>query len=209
MANNLHSILPKRQRGVALVIGLIFLALISLIATVGMRQSITQERMAGGLRQESLARSGAETATRAGERNLYDFLLFSNGTVRGEGDGLGFKFANAADVEAFRNAPLDEWYTSGSAEMDASLLDLSGLASPTAKLAYQPVFVIEKLGMVRAPGSGTGTEGGSSGTANYEGSGGLSGGNNSLFVHRITGRATGGIETVVRTVETTYIIREG
>lgn len=207
MAKNPHPMHSKRQRGVALVIGLIFLALISLIATVGMRQSITQERMAGGLRQESLARAGAETAARAGERDLYDFLLSANGTVRGEGDGIAVANEDSADV--FRDAPLDSFVTTNSRQVDPGLLDLAGLSRPTAKLARQPVFVIEKLGKVRPPGSGTGTEGGASGTANYEGSGALTGGNNDLYIHRITGRATGGIETVVRTVETTYIVRGG
>jgi type IV pilus assembly protein PilX len=207
---NRHRSPAARQRGVALVIGLIFLALISLIATVGMRQSITQERMAGGLRQESLARSGAETAVRAGERDLYDFYLTGNGTVRGAGGGVdGNFFANEDEVEQFREAPPDEFFTTGATQVDASIIDLAGAPYETAALAQQPVFVIEELGPVRPPGSGTALEGGASGTANYEGSGGGSpGGNSDLFVYRITGRATGGIDTVVRTVETTYVVRK-
>lgn len=200
----------RRQRGVALVIGLIFLALVSLIATVGMRQSITQERMAGGLRQESLARSGAETAARAGERELYEFYLTSNGTARGAGGGVdGVRYANESAAEAFREAPYDEFFTAGAEAVDTAVVDLVGGGSATSALAQQPVYIIEELGVVRQPGAGTGTEGGASGTANYEGSGGGSpAGNSDLFMYRITGRATGGVETVVRTVETTYVVRK-
>jgi len=201
--------MPQRQRGVALVIGLIFLVVISLIATVGMRQSITQERMAGGLRQESLARSGAETAARAGERELYDHYLTSNGTVRGAG-GAGdlALFTNQQEAEDFRDADYDVFFTAGADPVDSSWLDLVAGPTATAALARQPVFIIEELGAVRPANSGTGGEGGASGFANYEGSGGGSpGGNSDMIMYRITARATGGVETVVRTVETTFIVR--
>ena len=45
----------REQRGAALIVGLMFLVLITLLATIAMRQSITQERMAGGLRNATLA----------------------------------------------------------------------------------------------------------------------------------------------------------
>jgi type IV pilus assembly protein PilX len=207
---SMHRTSRRQQRGVALVIGLIFLTLVSLIATVGMRQSITQERMAGGLRQESLARAGAETAARAGERELYEFYLNSNGTVRGAGGGVdGIYFANEDVAEAFREAPYDEFFTAGGEAIDTAVVDLVGGASGTSALAQQPVYLIEELGVVRQPGAGTGTEGGASGTANYEGSGGGSpAGNSDMYMYRITSRATGGVETVVRTVETTYVVRK-
>lgn len=200
---------PRRQRGVALVIGLIFLVVISLIATVGMRQSITQERMAGGLRQESLARSGAETAARAGERQLFDHYLTSNGTVRGSGGAGNLAFyTNEQAAEDFRNARYEDFYTTGADPVDSSWLNLVSGPTTTAALARQPVFIIEELGPVRPPSSGPGGEGGASGGANYEGSGGGSpGGNSDLMLYRITARATGGVETVVRTVETTFVVR--
>lgn len=205
----LHRTSGFHQRGVALVIGLIFLALVSLIATVGMRQSITQERMAGGLRQESLARSGAETAARAGERELFDFYLTSNGTARGGGGGVdGVWQANEDEAEEFRSAPYDEFFVGSAQEVDTSIVDLEDGTSVGGALAQQPVYIIEELGKVLPPGAGPGTEGGASGTANYEGSGGGSpAGNSLMYMYRVTARATGGVETVVRTVETTYIVR--
>jgi type IV pilus assembly protein PilX len=202
---------PSRQRGVALVIGLIFLALVSLIATVGMRQSITQERMAGGLRNESLARAGAETAVRAAERELFDDYLTSNDAVRDAdptGGTDGIYTANAETVEEFREAPPDEFFTTGATALDTAIVDLEAPGEDTAALAEQPVFISEQLGRVRPAGTGTGMEGGSTGTENYQGTGGGSpAGNSDMYVYRLTGRATGGIDTIVRTVETTYLVR--
>jgi type IV pilus assembly protein PilX len=202
--------LPHGQRGAALVMGLIFLVLISLIATVGMRQSVTQERMAGGLRNDSLARSGAETAARAGEREIYDWYLSSNGTVLAGDDAAsqGVFRKDASNAEAFREADPNEFYTGSADVLPTALVDYGATADYTARLAEQPVFLTEDLGRVRPQGAGAAMEGGASGTENYEGSGGGSpAGNSDLRIYRITARATGGLETVVRTVETTYIAR--
>jgi type IV pilus assembly protein PilX len=201
---------PSRQRGVALVIGLIFLALVSLIATVGMRQSITQERMSGGLRNESLARAGAETAVRAAEREIFDYYLISNGTVRGSDPGGvdGLYTANSQIVEDFREASPEDFFTTGATVVDTAIVDLEAPGEYTAALAEQPVFISEQMGRVRPAGTGTGMEGGATGTENYEGtSGGSPAGNSDIYVYRLTGRATGGIDTIVRTVETTYLAR--
>lgn len=192
------------------MMGLIFLILISLIAAVGMRQSVTQERMAGGLRNDSLARSGAETAARAGERGIYDWYLISNGTVL-TGDAAcsqGVCRKDAAVARNFRDAAPADFYTAGARTLPTSLVDYGTTSEYTARLAEQPVFVTEALGRVRPQGAGAAMEGGATGTENYEGSGGGSpAGNSDLRLYRITARATGGLETVVRTVETTYIAR--
>jgi type IV pilus assembly protein PilX len=193
-----------------LVVGLIFLVLISLIATVGMRQSITQERMAGGLRNDSLARNSAETAIRSGERGVYDWYLQSNGTVL-IGDAAasqGVFKRDAAVAETFREADPVSFFDAGATALASTINDYVGSTDYTARLAEQPVFLTEELGRVRPQGAGTAMEGGATGTENYEGSGGGSpAGNSDLRIYRITGRATGGLETVVRTVESTYIAR--
>jgi type IV pilus assembly protein PilX len=201
---------PRRQRGAALVVGLIFLVLISLIATIGMRQSITQERMAGGLRNDSLARNSAETALRAGERWIYDWYLVSNGTVlRGDEAATQGVFNRDAVIAAtFRQADPVTFFAVGANALPTGINDYTGSSNYTARLAEQPVFLTEDLGRVRPQGAGTAMEGGATGTENYEGSGGGSPvGNSDLYIFRITGRATGGLETVVRTVESTYIAR--
>lgn len=204
------SLSSRPRRGAALVIALIFLILVSLIATVGMRQSITQERMAGGLRNDSLARSGAETASRAGEREIYEWYLSSNGTVLAgdENASQGVFRRDASVAKTFREADPDEFFYTGGDRLPTSLIDYGATTDYTARLAEQPVYLTEDLGRVRPQGAGAGMEGGATGTENYEGSGGGSpAGNSDLRIYRITSRSTGGLETVVRTVETTYIAR--
>jgi len=202
--------LNRPQRGAALVIALIFLIVVSLIATVGMRQSITQERMAGGLRNDSLARSGAETASRAGEREIYEWYLSSNGTVLAgdENASQGVWRRDASVAKTFREANPEVFFYNGADQLPSSLINFATTNQYTARLAQQPVYIIEDLGRVRPQGAGAGMEGGATGTENYEGSGGGSpAGNSDLRIYRITSRSTGGLETVVRTVETTYIAR--
>lgn len=59
-----------RHRGSALVISLVFLVVMTLIAVGAMRDTTLQERMAGNLRDRSLAFQAAEAALREGENWL-------------------------------------------------------------------------------------------------------------------------------------------
>lgn len=60
----------RSQRGSALVISLVFLVVMTLIAVGAMRDTTLQERMAGNLRDRSLAFQAAEAALREGENWL-------------------------------------------------------------------------------------------------------------------------------------------
>jgi type IV pilus assembly protein PilX len=198
--------LGARQEGAALAVGLMFLILVTLLATVAMRQSITQERMAGGLRNVSLARNAAESALRAGERQLYTYYLRSNGAVLA-GDASasqGVYKLSASQVEAFRSGT--GFYTTGGQAFNSTFHDYTSYGSaPTARLAQQPVFLIADIGRMRPAGAGTAGEGGVSGKEGYEGSsGGSPAGNADIRVYRITARATGGLDSVIRVTESTY-----
>lgn len=56
-----------RQAGVALITGLIFLVMLTLIAITAMQSTTLEERMAGNARSRDLAFQGAEAAVRAAE----------------------------------------------------------------------------------------------------------------------------------------------
>jgi len=58
--------LPDRQRGVALVLGLMLLLVMTLLAVTASRSAILQERMAGNFRQASLAFHATEASGRWG-----------------------------------------------------------------------------------------------------------------------------------------------
>lgn len=57
----------QRQAGVALITGLIFLVMLTLIAVTAMQSTTLEERMAGNSRSRDAAFQGAEAAVRAAE----------------------------------------------------------------------------------------------------------------------------------------------
>ncbi|OGU20201.1 MAG: hypothetical protein A2580_04760 [Hydrogenophilales bacterium RIFOXYD1_FULL_62_11] len=59
-----------RQQGVALITGLIFMVVLTLIVLASMRGSILEEKMAGNSRSQNLAFQAAEAGLRAGEQAL-------------------------------------------------------------------------------------------------------------------------------------------
>jgi type IV pilus assembly protein PilX len=59
--------LHRRQVGVALITGLIFLVMLTLIAITAMQSTTLEERMAGNARSRDLAFEGAEAAVRGAE----------------------------------------------------------------------------------------------------------------------------------------------
>lgn len=67
-----HSIAPSRQRqnGAALIVGLIFLVVLTMIGVTSARMSSLEERMSGNLRDRSLAMQAAELALRDAERDI-------------------------------------------------------------------------------------------------------------------------------------------
>ena len=68
----------RQQRGATLIVGLIFMVALTLLGVLAMKSTVLQERMAGGLRDRSLAFQSAEAALRDAK---FDILaLRANGT---------------------------------------------------------------------------------------------------------------------------------
>lgn len=61
---------PSRQRGAALITGLIFLVILTLLGITAMRTSTLEERIAGNTRDRNVALQAADTALRDGERDI-------------------------------------------------------------------------------------------------------------------------------------------
>jgi type IV pilus assembly protein PilX len=71
MINQRCNIRPvNRQHGVALITGLIFLVVLTLISVTAARMSSLEERMSGNMRDRSLAMQAAEMALRDAERDI-------------------------------------------------------------------------------------------------------------------------------------------
>ncbi len=61
-----------RQKGVVLVVALMFILVMTVVGITAMRSTISQERMAGNLRDRDLAFQAAEAALRAAELAIRD-----------------------------------------------------------------------------------------------------------------------------------------
>jgi type IV pilus assembly protein PilX len=68
---------PARERGVALIVGLVILAVLSLIGVAAFTMTTQEERMAGNSRDRMLAFEAAEAALRSCE----DFVAANGGTA--------------------------------------------------------------------------------------------------------------------------------
>lgn len=77
--NALHTPPARLQRGFSLIVGLIFLVAITLLGVIAMKNTLLQERMAGGLRDRSLAFQAAEAALRDAKLDLLN--MRAGGTV--------------------------------------------------------------------------------------------------------------------------------
>jgi type IV pilus assembly protein PilX len=198
-----------RQRGVVLVVALIFLLLLTMLAVSASGHSLLQERMAGGLRNAQQAEFAAETALRGAEWRLWKAASAApiNCGTSLITDCYVYDPAHPiAVVQNFRTK--GGWVTEGATEykggsgtQDYTTLSGIGLdddARKVAVLAKNPFYIIEDLGPELPPGAGPAHEAGVT-SSNSTGPT-----NTGRHVYRITARATGGNENVVRVVESTF-----
>lgn len=77
------SIPRRRQTGMALITGLIFMVVLTLLALAAMRTTTLEERMSGNARDRDMAFQAAEAALRAGEQVVQGATLptFAFGTA--------------------------------------------------------------------------------------------------------------------------------
>jgi type IV pilus assembly protein PilX len=165
----------QRQRGVALITGLIFLVVLTLLAVAAMRTTGLDEKMAGNALNQNAAFQSAEAAIRIAEK----FLDTSNA-------GAGLPAFNGSVTGYYQNLVTNNsdafWtaYNWGA----GSVLTSSGLAG----VAQQPRYVIEKMNVV-PPGQSIKS---SSGTATNS-------------VYRITARGVGGDVNTVAILQSTFL----
>lgn len=176
------------QRGAALLVGLILLAVTTMIAVVAMGSTVLQERMTGAQRNDSLAHQGAESALRGGELQLWADYVANDGRLA-SGSAAQPENLNA-QAGSFREDP--GWVTGGASEYSGIGLDALASHGGAGRLAKQPLLMIERLrgtGCLESHCGGASTGGGSVGMVDY---------------FRITARSTGGDERVIRASESTY-----
>jgi type IV pilus assembly protein PilX len=201
----------RAQRGAVLVVALIFLILLTILALSASSRSLLQERMVGGLRNAQQATMSANTALRGAEWQLWARTLTVgshmnclNGSISTD-DGCTIYSASdvpygpTGDVTKFLNS---QGWVSGIGVTYTGPAGQNGYTSTslaTAKLARNPVYIIEDLGLQMPPGiSGSQHESGATGPNN------IGTGSVNVHVYRVTARATGGNPNSVRVLQTTF-----
>ncbi len=124
----------KQQRGVVLVTGLIFLVILTMLGTSALQGTLLEEKMAGNLRDETLALQAAETALRSGETFLEQVAI----PVFAGSDGL-YHHTTAA-------APDPKTWSSWESLGRTAGVSLDGVAS-------QPRYIIEQLASIPQQGN--------------------------------------------------------
>ena len=74
---------PTRQTGAALITGLIFLVVLTMIGITAARMSTLEERMSGNMRDRSIAMQAAELALRDAERDISNSVTASARDISG------------------------------------------------------------------------------------------------------------------------------
>lgn len=195
----------SRERGVVLVMALVFLLLLTTLSIGASRHALQQQRMAGGLRNAQLAEMGAESALRGAEWRLW-MASASAAPMRCGNTVLTDCYLHdpsAVPIEAvrvFRTS--DGWVSGYGTEYGTSHggVDFTTSASGDghAALAKRPRYLIEDLGPELPPDTGVQHESGATGA----GSAGYA--STSRHIYRITARSTGGNANTVRVLESTF-----
>lgn len=177
---------PGRQRGVVLAVALIMLVILTLLGVSAMQVTSLEERMTGNARDRNLAFQSAEAALREGERQL---------------DVPDADLPTFDDTDGFYTAPdagdLPVWVDHTGADPDSATFWTTngrpyggpdGDASVDS-VGAQPRYIVEELPYV--PGVGDSFEAGlpQEQLPSY---------------YRVTARATGGTDTAVVVVQSTY-----
>jgi len=142
--------IKNRQSGVALITGLIFLVVMTIIVIAALRSSTLEERMAANARNRQLALQAAEAAMRDAEGMLFNGDLPATNTIYAmyKPDGGIFKKAKfTTDCAAgLCNIPADNtrWKTFDWGTAPEISVVLNGVAS-------QPRYIVEILAWPASP----------------------------------------------------------
>ena len=192
---------PRQQRGVVLVVALIFLLLITMLAISASGTSLLQQKLAGGQRNAQLAEWSAETAIRGVEWRLWRSSSDPSAQIQCGSGQFSTCYQYNADaapdskVQVFRTS--SGWVTDGASMYDT--VDMTKASSDaTFALASNPYYIIEDLGLDLPQDSGPQHE---SGVTSSTGTGSTS---TSRHLYRITARGMGNNENAIRIIETTF-----
>jgi type IV pilus assembly protein PilX len=129
--------LPSRERGISLVVVMLFLVIMAGIGAAAMRSAIIEEKMSGNERDRQIAFEAAEAALRDGEREV---LMLLNSTS-------GFDSACTAGLCVPSSTATPQWnvvnWAGGIPHNYGSVTGVG--AYPVTTVARTPRYIIELL----------------------------------------------------------------
>jgi Tfp pilus assembly protein PilX len=177
-----------KQRGVALVIGLIFLVILTVFVLGGLRDVLLQERMSGAFRNQSLANNAKDSMLRNGEALIFANVVTSNGSTQNPA------YRNM-DNEAGAGGVVRDFRTGTGYQLGgiAPTQDVTNAAYPENKLSKPGAYVIEGPLSI---GADAGLLAAVSGDGSYSGTlithnSGTYGAAGKISSYRLSARATG------------------
>jgi type IV pilus assembly protein PilX len=192
----------KHSRGVALIVGLIFLIILTLFVLGGLRDVLLQERMSGSYRNQSLAENATDSLLRNGESRVFNYIVSTNGSIDLPGAvPLDADQAVAPDpvVRSFRTG--SGYPTNAASAFAAALVPNSfqNAADNTSALSQAGAYVIEQAVPVSVSSTVAIIE-------SHTGDSSTGGSKGQLYMFRVTSRATGGTDDYVKAAESYYLI---
>ena len=173
----------QRQRGVALIMALVFLMILTIIGVTALSTTSLQEKMAGNVQDKNTAFQAAESALREAEGVVLAWTAATTPAFTGSGY---YQPRAATDP----NGPWwsdDTTWTTGGAHIGASAV---------AEAVDPPSYIIEDLGSVGGGSAGTGSL-----VAGFNPPATVAGGSN---MYRITARAVGRTRSAVAMVQSVF-----
>ncbi|MHB8474481.1 MAG: pilus assembly PilX family protein [Sulfuricaulis sp.] len=172
---DLHNIGAHGQRGVALIMALVFLVLLTILGITAMNTTNLQERMAGNSKDQNLAFQAAESALLDGENFIIAQTSKPNFAVN-----TGGLYVPSTTGTPWWDDSMNIWTAAASFAYSGTLTDIN----------TQPRYIIEDMGEVQETGGSKVLPGA------YKGKGDT--------IARITARGTGGTDLAQVIVQSTY-----
>jgi type IV pilus assembly protein PilX len=192
-----NPVLYKSQTGVVLVISLIMLLMLSMIGITGMQTTGLEEKMAGNMRDSNIAFQAAESALVAGETVLAAAKPAISITCPGAPTGYYLPLDAGCDGGAPDNKPVWESINWSASANPLKTVEYPDTAGNFTGLSAKPRYIIELL-----PGTVCRDSGGTRVVVTP-----CTAPNATYKTYRITSRATGGTESAVVMLQSTYEVK--
>ena len=202
MNNRLMLKYKTNQRGAALIVGVIFLIILSLFVLGAMRDVLLQEKMAGAYRNMSQAQTTVDSVLRNAESAVYSQYVTTGilpsyfeidneqatvpAALKSFRSGAGYIVATATAPNDVQAALPNKLYSD-----PAPAYANSALAERGAYVVEGPIAITDEFGLKALEIHNEG------GTTSYVGA---------VDMYRITARATGGSADFVRAAESSILI---